>query len=111
MKIRYHILVVTTAIALASSSSVASKMVRLAYVIDGDTLEIGKTTIRLNGIDAPEHGQQCGAWRCGAAVADAMAALADGAVLRCEARPLDGYVRIIATGVRPCGWTDRAGWN
>ena len=30
-----------------------------ARVIDGDTLEIGGTRIRLFGIDAPERGQSC----------------------------------------------------
>ena len=31
-------------------------------VIDGDTLELGGTVYRLNGIDAPEFGQTCGRW-------------------------------------------------
>lgn len=85
------------AVTLAPSVSYASDLVGPACVIDGDTLEIGKTTIRLNGIDAPEHGQKCGSWRCGAAATDAMAALADGVALSCEAGLLDGYGRIIAT--------------
>lgn len=97
MTIRYHIMVVFTAMALASSSSAASYIVGIAHVIDGDTLEIGGTTIRLNGLDALEHGRKCGSWRCGAAATDAMAALAEGVALRCEAGPIDGYGRVIAT--------------
>ena len=31
-----------------------------AEVIDGDTLAIGATRVRLFGIDAPEAGQRCG---------------------------------------------------
>lgn len=79
---------------LASAS--AEEINGVAHVIDGDTLEIGGATIRLNGIDAPEHGQKCGNWRCGAAATDAMVALADGVALRCEAGPFDGYRRVIA---------------
>ena len=30
-----------------------------AFVIDGDTLKIGRDTVRLNGVDAPELRQTC----------------------------------------------------
>lgn len=29
------------------------------YVVDGDSLELGKVRIRLDGIDAPEYDQEC----------------------------------------------------
>ncbi len=39
------------------------------YIIDGDTVVLGKTHIRLKGIDAPEIGQSCegahGTYDCG----------------------------------------------
>ncbi len=55
-------------------------------VIDGDTLDIDGTTYRLNSIDAPEHGQKCGKWRCGAAglrATDNLAELVSGAPVAC----------------------------
>ena len=66
-------------------------------VIDGDTLEIAGTIYRLNGIDAPEHGQKCGAWNCGRAATDALAALVENANVTCRGTSSDGYGRIIAT--------------
>lgn len=52
---------------LLATQSIAQSGVR---VVDGDTLQIGQTTYRLFGIDAPEHGQKCatrggGSWSCG----------------------------------------------
>jgi len=66
-------------------------------VIDGDTLELGGTVYRLNGIDAPEFGQTCGRWRCGAEATEALKKAVSGKSLRCEALSRDGYGRVIAT--------------
>ena len=76
------------------STQVASADVR---VIDGDTLDIDGTIYRLNGIDAPEHGQTCGDWRCGAAATDALADLIEGEKVTCNTISEDGYGRLIAT--------------
>src|SRR5690606_10132769 len=50
-----------------------------AKVVDGDSLEIGATQIRLFGIDAPEGRQTCArngtAWRCGEDAATHLRAL------------------------------------
>mgnify|MGYP001145629285 CR=1 FL=1 len=48
-------------VALAASASIAhaETIAGAARVIDGDTLEIGETIIRLADIDAPELGQKC----------------------------------------------------
>jgi endonuclease YncB( thermonuclease family) len=56
---------------LGSSTAFANDLVGQASIIDGDTLEIHGTRIRLWGIDAPESSQLCrGAdsnlYRCGA---------------------------------------------
>lgn len=71
-----------------------------ARVIDGDTLEIGETRVRLHGIDAPEMGQPCrdgGDVRdCGRWAAEALRARVEGRVLRCEARDRDRYGRVVA---------------
>ncbi|KAA0698537.1 thermonuclease family protein [Neorhizobium sp. P12A] len=44
---------------LLPSVATASPIIGRATVIDGDTLEIGQTRIRLSGVDAPEHDQIC----------------------------------------------------
>jgi endonuclease YncB( thermonuclease family) len=75
-------------------------------VVDGDTIEIDGVVYRLNGIDAPEHGQRCGDWRCGADATEAMARLVAGQEVRCETHATDGYGRDIATcyaGARDIG--------
>ena len=55
--------------ALWSSASLGTTVSGAARVIDGDTLEIGGTRVRLHGIDAPESAQRCRAdgrsWPCG----------------------------------------------
>ena len=51
-------------------------------VIDGDSLYVGSTEVRLFGVDAFEGRQTCqrdgAAWPCGEAAADALRALTDG---------------------------------
>jgi endonuclease YncB( thermonuclease family) len=72
-----------------------------AHVIDGDTIAIGDTRIRLEGIDAPESGQTCkrkwfGSWACGAAATEALQAMLAGKAVTCEPRGLDKYSRTLA---------------
>ena len=48
-----------------------------ARVVDGDTIKIGKSRIRLHGIDAPESKQRCkdkksSYWLCGQASTKAL---------------------------------------
>ncbi len=71
-------------------------------VVDGDTIEIGATTYRLKGIDAPEHGQKCNRpsgslWPCGKHATRALQSLVEGADLRCVGSEIDDYGRTIAT--------------
>jgi endonuclease YncB( thermonuclease family) len=72
-----------------------------ATVIDGDTISVGATRIRLEGIDAPESAQACrrkwfGSWPCGTAATNALAAMVAGKAVRCEPRGLDKYGRTLA---------------
>jgi endonuclease YncB( thermonuclease family) len=67
-------------VGLASASAQAEDVIGQAFVIDGDTLEIHGTRIRLFGIDAPESTQLCrgsdsDTYRCGAKAANDLAAL------------------------------------
>lgn len=66
-------------------------------VVDGDTLEIDGTVYRLNGIDAPEHGQTCGTWDCGAEATEALVEIVKGREVTCDPIEEDGYGRVIAT--------------
>lgn len=81
----------------SASDSAISGRVR---VIDGDTIEIDGRRIRLEGIDAPEHGQRCGrrffgTWNCGTAAADALRDLVDQRIVSCESQGNDKYGRIL----------------
>jgi endonuclease YncB( thermonuclease family) len=71
-----------------------------ASVIDGDTLDIHGTRIRLHGIDAPESRQTCldaqdQPWRCGQRAALLLADLLEGKTVTCRARDIDRYRRIV----------------
>ncbi|MGO7387487.1 thermonuclease family protein [Rhizobium ruizarguesonis] len=89
-------------------------------VVDGDTIEINGTRIRLNGIDAPESWQKCrradsSECRCGAAAAFALDEfLAASRPTRCQQIDVDRYHRVVANCFRADGqnvnaWLVRTG--
>lgn len=110
------------AAALALALSVpadAATLTGVASVIDGDTLEIHGTRIRLFGIDAPESGQLCTResgerWRCGQHAALALSDQIGRATVTCIGRDTDRYRRLIAVcrsrGVDLNGWMVAQGW-
>lgn len=69
-------------------------------VIDGDTIRIDTTTIRLWGIDAPEKGQTCERqaeqYDCGAYARIALEAFIGSTVPTCEPVNTDRYGRTVA---------------
>ena len=72
----------------------------VAQVIDGDTLLIGDTRVRLEGIDAPESSQTCsrrwiGHWNCGRAAARELARLTAGRTVECRHHGIDKYGRML----------------
>jgi endonuclease YncB( thermonuclease family) len=82
--------------AAASAASLTGK----PRIIDGDTIHIGKTKIRLHGIDAPEMRQTCitdsKRWSCGKAATAALKhMIGDGDVI-CIRHEQDRYGRIVA---------------
>lgn len=84
-----------------ASPADAAAIVGPARVVDGDTIEIAGTKIRLEGIDAPETGQTCtrrwfGKWNCGTAAADALTTLVQRQTVSCEATGRDKYSRTLA---------------
>lgn len=72
--------------------------------IDGDTLEIGETTYRLWGIDAPEGLQRCGliddayglGWSCGSEASVALGKIIGARDVDCDAIEQDRYHRTVA---------------
>ncbi|TNF17802.1 MAG: thermonuclease family protein [Rhodobacteraceae bacterium] len=73
-----------------------------ARVIDGDTLDVGQTRIRLFGIDAVEASQSCrhpveGDWSCGRDVKREVGEWLNGRTLRCTREDTDRYGRMVAT--------------
>jgi endonuclease YncB( thermonuclease family) len=103
--------------AVAASTPVGDLAGR-ASVIDGDTLEIHGTRVRLVGIDAPESDQSCEdatgqAWRCGQQVALALADKIGQATVSCKGDEFDRYGRRLAVcrarGEDLGGWMVSAG--
>jgi len=71
-------------------------------VVDGDTIVVGETRIRLEGIDAPETAQTCrrkwfGWWPCGTAATEALVKLIGAKPVTCQPNGLDKYGRTLAT--------------
>ncbi|MBC2885001.1 thermonuclease family protein [Ochrobactrum sp. CM-21-5] len=82
------------------------------YVIDGDTVVLGKIHIRLKGIDAPEMQQSCqkpdGRYACGQDARNALRVLIGKRQIRCEKEGVDQYARDLARCY--LGDTDLNGW-
>jgi len=90
-----------TALCAALAGAAAAEVRGAGRAIDGDTLAIGRTTVRLHGVDSPEAAQTCmtaaGAeWDCGAAARERLAALLDAGEAVCVAVESDRYGRVVA---------------
>lgn len=96
---RFALIITTVLLALPA---LAADVVGIPRIVDGDTVEISGTKIRLEGIDAAESDQLCldarGArWACGIAARDALERHASGKVWTCRPKELDRYGRTVAT--------------
>ncbi|QCK86768.1 thermonuclease family protein [Phreatobacter aquaticus] len=71
-----------------------------ARIIDGDSLMVGGTEVRLHGVDAPELFQRCTRdnreVQCGREAARHLTALIAGQVVTCERRDIDRFGRTVA---------------
>ena len=72
-----------------------------ASIIDGDTIDIHGTRIRLSGIDTPERGQSCeragAAYRCGTEASRVLDGLVADQPVSCAVVAVDRYGRLVAT--------------
>jgi endonuclease YncB( thermonuclease family) len=85
----------------AAGAVAQDRIVGVASVIDGDTIEIHGQRIRLFGIDAPESSQLCvrltgERWRCGQQASFALADRISRTAVTCQPRDLDRYGRVVA---------------
>lgn len=97
-----------------------SPLIGRARVIDGDTVDLAGTRIRLEAIDAPEVNQTCvdprgQTWPCGKTATDELRAHINGRELNCQPTGFDRYRRMVAVCSLPDGsdvnaWMVREGW-
>jgi endonuclease YncB( thermonuclease family) len=106
------------ALTAVSVNAETPDLIGQASVIDGDTLEIHGTRIRLWGIDAPESTQFCRnneslQYRCGAKAANELDAFIARRPVDCSPVSLDQYGRTVAVcsiaGVDVAEWLVRNG--
>lgn len=103
---------------ICAMPALADSLTGQASIIDGDTLEIHGTRIRLWGIDAPESSQLCRGddslpYRCGASAANELDGFIAGRAVSCALVSRDFYGRTVATcsvsGSDLAEWLVRAG--
>jgi hypothetical protein len=95
------ILILAALLEIGISAAHAEDIIGRARVVDGDTIEIGGTRIRLFGIDAPEGGQTCAresgaVYDCGAEASRALAALVARGRTVCDPKDIDRFKRPVA---------------
>lgn len=100
-KAKYYLGIFLLSLMISPAQGFASQdIIGIASVIDGDTIEIHNTRIRLSGIDAPESRQLCTIedkpYRCGQQAALALDKFIANSTLRCEGSKTDRYKRLIA---------------
>ncbi|MGU3539214.1 thermonuclease family protein [Methylobacterium sp. A54F] len=108
-------------LALAAPARAAEALAGPATVIDGDTIEVRGTRIRLYGIDAPEAAQTCESasgrrYRCGRLAAHALAEHIGAAPVTCEVQEPEartdakGAGKPRAVAICRLGTEDLAAW-
>ena len=84
----YSLLTMLSVVMLVSTAAQAANITGVPRVVDGDTLAIGMTKVRLEGIDARETDQIClntngVRWTCGIDARDQLAAHIKGRAISC----------------------------
>jgi endonuclease YncB( thermonuclease family) len=96
-----RLLFALTLFSIANGAALAGDLVGQASIIDGDTLEIHGTRIRLWGVDTPESSQLCRGedslqYRVGAKAANELDAFIARRPVDCSPVNLDQYGRTVA---------------
>lgn len=85
---------------VAPGAAHAQSLTGTAAAVDGDTLAMEGTRIRLHGIDAVESAQTCqragATWNCGAEAAARLRQLVQGKQITCTGHDTDRYGRLVA---------------
>ena len=88
----------TSLTVVAANVPTVSRLVGTCYVVDGDTIRIGRVSLRLAGIDAPELDHPWGQkakWE--------LARLCKGQTITAQIEPMMSYDRLVATCYLPDG--------
>jgi len=93
--------IISLSLAWLSNSALAADLSGTARIIDGDTIVIGDTHIRLWGIDAPErqqtcHGKNGDTYECGRDAAAVLFELTRDRRIESTSRDHDRYARVVA---------------
>ena len=93
--------IIALALVWLGHSAGAADLSGNARVIDGDTISIGDTRIRVWGIDAPEREQTClgkngDVYECGQDSAAVLGELTHHGRVECERKDYDRYGRVVA---------------
>ena len=90
---------IAAALVLFALPALADDIIGIASIVDGDTIWISDTKIRLWGIDAPETKQTCTRegkpWRCGQAATETLRQFIGTSTVTCEDHGKDRYGRLI----------------
>ena len=102
-----------------TTSAYTADITGMPRIVDGDTIQIDTTKIRLSGIDAPETDQLCfdskaQRWTCGIAARDELVRHTGGKPWICHVIGMDRYGRSLATceiaGEDIEKWMVKSGW-
>ncbi len=112
-------LALLTALMLLGAAAQTVDLTGIPIIGDADTLNIGPTKVRLEGIDAPEMDQVCvnangDVWPCGIEARDQLKAHIAGRKISCTPSGTDRYRRTLGTckleGEDLNGWMVQQGW-
>jgi endonuclease YncB( thermonuclease family) len=104
---------------IVAAAAAAGDISGVPRIVDGDTVQIAATKIRLSGIDAPETDQLCLdakalRWSCGIAARDELVRHAGDKPWTCHVTGTDRYGRSLAScevgGENIEQWMVRSGW-